>query len=195
MLVDVEGEALVRHLRAARTVGPHRTGRRSTASEPRAVRPPADSRRARTAAGASVGLAGAAALCGARESEAETPDHSAVASVACVRLGVTREVCHEAERLAGGLRVWHRLGRAVGAPPRVATAASCCAGCEPHEPRESPRHGRTSSVGEQSRTAVSKISVHAKAELDSARTGHGHECDKRMDVAVGQVRGSRVGRV
>ena len=105
MLVDVEGEALVRHLRAARTVGPHRTGRRPTAGEPRAVRPPADSRRARTAAGARVGLTGAAALCGARESEAETPDHSAVASVACVRLGVTREVCHEAERLTGGLRV------------------------------------------------------------------------------------------
>ena len=36
--------------------------------------------------------------------------------------------------------------------------------------------------------------VQDKAELDSARTGHGHECDKRMDVCCGSGRGC-VGRV
>ena len=83
VLVHVEREALVLDLRAARTEGPHGAGRRPTAGEPRAVGPPADSRRARAAAECCVGLARTAALCGARQPEAEAPDHGAVTS--CLR--------------------------------------------------------------------------------------------------------------
>jgi hypothetical protein len=132
--VDVEREALVLHLRAARTEGPHGTGRCPTAGESRAVGPPADSRRTRAAASACVGLTGAAALCGARQPETETPDHGTVASVACVWLGVAGAVSHSRA-------VKHRdaqLGSAVSIPPR-ATATSCRAGREPHEPARESR--------------------------------------------------------
>ena len=115
VLVHVEREALVLDLRAARTEGPHGAGRRPTAGEPRAVGPPADSRRARAAAECCVGLARTAALCGARQPEAEAPDHGAVARIACVWLGMAGAVSHEAERLACALRVRR---------PRDATATS-----------------------------------------------------------------------